>query len=399
MHLPLSASVRLGQGRRTKTLIQTRTPVIVRSLIALCFIGLALNVVFYQSLSKQANVPSLASFLHDGNHTLATMRRRTLEVDETVIWDRLRRNLEKKALCCKGNTTVSLLRRRKQPAANLLDRLRTSVSLPSTHRCKSLPASGSNDNEYAIIATTAFSNPRTVFVNCLKWLLDTNVKEIWLLVQSAQQHDLDQDEDYGSRILHWNETLSHPVKVIVADTLWQALAEVDAHSNIVTAITWRHADVPWSGTHTAMQAAVRDWQLRPTVLWATHGWLVDASWQCRGSNSHMGEPLAISKVSNLSTAASDSSVILLTLNGMMFHRDYLCLVNHPLLKELRGLTTSSWELAEQALQLLLMDVHLNFAFYDERLLSEGTVNFSVENDRQTFFGQGVDASLLPYMGG
>ena len=119
----------------------------------------------------------------------------------------------------------------------------------------------------------------------------------------------------------------------------------------------------------------------------------------RHSNSHVGEPLPISKAGHLSTAASDSSVILLTLNGMMFHRDYLCIVNHPLLMELRGLTTASWELAEQALQLLLMDVHLDFALYDERLPAEGAVNFSVENDRQTFLGNGVDASLLRYMGG
>ncbi|GKY95014.1 hypothetical protein MPSEU_000466700 [Mayamaea pseudoterrestris] len=309
---------------------------------------------------------------------------RRLGLDDGFALERLKTNLEQATSHCRG---LSL-----RGAPTLLRRLQQYTASSNQFRCqRTVRDSRQLDvlHEYEIIATTRLFNPRTVLVNCLKWLLDANVQQIWILVQMEHYDGLRNDEEYGSRLLHWNDMANHPVKLVFADNLWQGIALVNAAACNATIISWRNADEPWVETRAEMEIATDLFRQRnhadldSSILYASHGWMYHAlpmsnsqPWWCSGTKPTDDNDLHMSMVSfskttmdNHSATTAQGSFFVFDMNGLIFHRDSLCLLNHPVLGELHQLTAFSWAASELALSILLVHLHDGFDMYELRSTS------------------------------
>ena len=375
-----------------------------RILLGMCFVGILLmNVSVYRLLHHQGDLllhqheqsPFVSSSTVNSNAIrLNSMTRRAQGLDDTIVWERIRRNLERKHHLCETETTSTTERlrghhhhhylssinvSRKETMSQLLRQLQSPQST-STFRCQSpSPCESHINNDYGIIVTTKLSNPRTLLLNCLSWLLDAHAKEIWILLPKEHRHRLE-DDDYASRLVSWNKQGNHPVKVIIADTLWQAVKEVDERSNLVASvITWRNGDLLWSGTRAGMDAVLTSWRRNTGIVYASHGWTVDASTRpCEmSSNKDSTEVLGwMTQGRSISSGleAVPTRHLLLDINGLVFHRNYLCFLNHPILAQMRQLSSISWQLAEFGLTLAVMDAHISMEWYQPRLTTEDSTH-------------------------
>jgi hypothetical protein len=66
---------------------------------------------------------------------------------------------------------------------------------------------------------------RTLFVNCLQWMVDPSAHAIYIWLPDNLLPSLQNNTAYGRRLLAWHERTDHPVKLIVATDFWQALAQ------------------------------------------------------------------------------------------------------------------------------------------------------------------------------
>jgi hypothetical protein len=205
------------------------------------------------------------------------------------------------------------------------------------------PSSVDQSSTYIMLFPTVSQDLRSIFLHCMKWLLDPAVAEIWLLVPEETMDLLHKDVPYGNRILAWNHKRKHRVHVASAPTLWEAVAQVDeAASKSVSSVFWVN-DEAWQGNHRGIHAGWELWKQDPSVLVAARGLgLPDDTSQKEGSSLDR-EGTTITTIcprdslpSVVTVTTSDDVPSLVDLIGSFHHRDYLCFLQHPVLASLQA---------------------------------------------------------------
>lgn len=398
-------------------MVQSNVPNLARALIIVSMLGFWVNFLMFQSLNAVTNSHNMSP-ANQGHHKLSRQfmtrlfqhnYRRTKETDDVmVVWDRLRSNLQAHVPPAPCQAEAGHLRGARAEAAPTT--LQRRLSFANDFQAVHCPIPASKDEDYAIVATSTFQNPRTVFVNCLKWLLADNAREIWLILSNDFRERLEADINYGSRLRQWNQSAEHRLNLVLADDLWQALEMINVRSIQANAIVWRNADIAWRGTQDGMQAVLTLWLRNPSILFLRHGWWLnvadEADWRCQmiepRTNTTIGPlmPLHQENVQDENT----SVLVLPDLNGVLFPRNFLCVLNHPILDEIRRISSSSWDVSNLAVSLLVPNLHTGFAVYMDRrpsLVEHVPTHKGLET--QPPFTSGIQdrvlQTVLAYLGG
>jgi hypothetical protein len=214
------------------------------------------------------------------------------------------------------------------------------------HGSCSAPSNSSSvdqSSNYIMLFPTVSQDLRSIFLHCMKWLMDPAVAEIWLIVPDETRDLMHKDVPYGNRILAWNHRKKHRVHVASAPTLWKAVAQVDeAASRSVSAVFWVN-DEAWLGNHRGIHAGWELWKQDTSALVAARGWgLPGGTSQKEGSR----QDLQGTTLTTICPRDSMPSVVALTnsndmpsfvdLIGSFHHRDYLCFLRHPVLASLQA---------------------------------------------------------------
>jgi hypothetical protein len=211
----------------------------------------------------------------------------------------------------------------------------------------SVPSNSSSVDQsanYIMLFPTVSKDVQSIFLHCMKWLLDPAVAEIWLLIPDETIDLLQKDVPYGNRILAWDNKRKHRVHIASAPTLWKAVAQVDeAASKSVSSVFWVN-DKIWQGNHRGIHAGWDLWKQDTSALVAARGWSLpgDTS-QKEGSGQDLQVITPTTTIcprdslpSVVTVTKSDDMPDLVDLIGSFHHRDYLCFLRHPVLASLQA---------------------------------------------------------------
>jgi hypothetical protein len=190
-------------------------------------------------------------------------------------------------------------------------------------------ATACDTNSYAIIVTVVETvSIRKLFVNCMKWLLDRNVQEIWIILPLSKER-LANETVYGGRLLVWDQLPDHPVRIL-SSALLEAVADIDRLSS-QNALVWMNGDRPYKD-HSSIQTGLGQWKEQVAAIHGMTGRFVAeppsaSSWQ---------EPFGKLLVADNNTLSQATVVVLPDLlHGLVHHRDYLWFLSstytHPTL--------------------------------------------------------------------
>jgi hypothetical protein len=212
---------------------------------------------------------------------------------------------------------------------------------PETCNAPSNSTSVASYKKYILIFPTASQDLRSIFLHCMKWLLDPAATEIWLLVPDETRDLLKQDVPYGNRILAWDQKKRHPLKVAFAPNLWEAVARVDdAASTSISTVFW--VNEAWQGNHGGIHAGWELWKQDASTMVASQGWsltgdnnLKEGAQDLQGITTTTICPYH-SLHSTVTVTGSKAVPSLVDLVGSFHHRDYLCFLRHPVLAGLQA---------------------------------------------------------------
>lgn len=300
-----------------------------------------------EPLSSKASSSSLVEILGE------------VRIPESYVLQRLEKEFENTWDIClnASNPATHMVLRGKEEQRPLeppafLQTLRNFTSPNSTrqdstaHGMCSAPSNSSSidqSSNYIMLFPTASKDLRSIFLHCMKWLLDPAVAEIWLLVPQETREILRNDLLYGNRMLAWNHKRKHRVRIAFAPTLWEAVAKVDdAASKSTSSVFWVNDEV-WQGNHIGIHAGWELWKQDTSALVAARGWalLDDTSQKERSTQDAQVDTLTTlcprdSLPSVVAVTESEDIPSLVDLIGSFHHRDYLCFLRHPLLASLQA---------------------------------------------------------------
>jgi len=341
--------------------------------VSLVLLAILLNSVYIHS--QISNSPPLTTLTYPQQSSPSLERRRTQGLPESVVLERLQREFEETWAICRNTTSAMIpanLRRRDiheifPPPPPFLQALRafSSTHQESTVETCYLPATSSRfeaSAEFIVIFPTDSLDARTIFLNCLKWLWDVAAVELWLLVTEETRVVLQLDTPYGNRILAWHERKDHPVHIIYASTLWDAMKQVNSEASMmVSAVFW--VNEAWQGNQDVFQSGFDEWRLNSSTLVASQGWVVDVLGNNTLQHAHDAITTTVCSDSDsfpttlrrITTADENIIPSVVDLIGSFHHRNYLCFLQHSVLVSVQA-NTHDWQEAQSAVAFWLTQV-------------------------------------------
>jgi len=230
-----------------------------------------------------------------------------------------------------------------------------------------LSASACNITTYAILAvvgkpsspspvnTMATIDLRSVLVDCMKWLLDPDASEIWLVLPLNARTALEADRPYGRRLLAWDEQPQHPVHLAFAESIWDGVAQVHAASEETAIVWWRITEGSWRGNfRNDVRTGMRLWRRRVSGIYSSRAWSIafvdnekagineiqkDRTVYCGTEPIRSIREVLPGNASSEPEQPNSHMMVADVSHGILIHhRDYLCLLSHPVLAELRNIT-------------------------------------------------------------
>lgn len=200
---------------------------------------------------------------------------------------------------------------------------------------------------------------RGLVLNCLKWLLDPGAKEIWILIPKSSQTELltnEKHREYASRLVQWHSQAHHPVRLVFASTLWEAMSYVSARTE-EAAVLWMDGDAPFLGNKLGTQSAFQRWKEEPTGILTPQAWTLSPRSGVSSNTTWKGSKPYQSPCDTASPCRHDTGTIPLipALHGMIHHSSYLCYLSHTVLKDLRT-AAYTWDLARSAISIWMVYV-------------------------------------------
>jgi hypothetical protein len=313
----------------------------------------------YNEIMGERSPLSLPETLGDPSSSKSSSLREILgegRIPENLVLQRLEKEFENTWDVCRNDSTsaTKTMLRGKEEERSLappafLQTLRNFTSFNSTRQndaahemCFAPPSSSSVDqsSNYIMLFPTHSQDLQSIFLHCMKWLLDPAVAEIWLLLPEETIILLHNDIPYGNRILEWNRKRNHRLHLAFAPTLWEAVAQVDdAASKSISSVFWVNDEV-WQGNHMGIHAGWERWKEDPSALVAARGWALPG--ETEGSTQDLqGATLTTlcprDSLPNVVAVTSDDDIpSLVDLIGSFHHRDYLCFLRHPVLAPLQA---------------------------------------------------------------
>lgn len=217
---------------------------------------------------------------------------------------------------------------------------------------------------------------RTIFLNCLRWLVDASVRSIHILMPSEAFDTIQTNEAYGQRILEWNRMERARVKIHFGTTFWDAWKQFYQNERITTmprplttaAVVWIHANEPWPGNHLGIRHGWNLWKEHSAALVTTTAfWQVPRSFQSKNNYSTtVNIPFNLPQVQEKSFHRQSPAPNILVLPALVdllsttfHHGAYLCFLNHPALQILRDQTDwdTAWFGISMLLSLIVPSIH------------------------------------------
>jgi hypothetical protein len=209
-------------------------------------------------------------------------------------------------------------------------------------QCNYSPSTACHVHSYSLLVTTDGNNLRTLFLNLLSWLTYARAERIVVLMPPSTNSTLEKDLKYGQRILGWHSDYSHKVHLEVTDNLWTA-KYMDAVKT--DAVIWVNGDVPDSSNQRGLETGLELWKRHAHGVVAAKGWMLDLS--APNSRTPVGfnstitlEPFCKDKIVHTMTE-DKRQVQMIELHGLIVHRNHLCFLSHPILKQLHVATRQS----------------------------------------------------------
>jgi hypothetical protein len=279
-----------------------------------------------------------------------------VRIPEHIVLQRMEKEFENTWDVCRNDSTsaTNTMIRGKEEKRSLappdfLQTLRNYTSFNSTrqddvvHEMCFAPSNSSSvdqSSNYIMLFPTASQDLQSIFLHCMKWLLDPAVAEIWLLLPEETRSLLHNDIPYGNRILEWNRKRKHRLHLAFAPTLWEAVAQVDdAASKSISSVFWVNDEV-WQGNHIGIHTGWELWKEDPSALVVARGWALPG--ETEGSTQDVqGTTLTTlcprDSLPNVVAVFNEDDIpSLVDLIGSFHHRDYLCFLRHPVLAPLQA---------------------------------------------------------------
>jgi hypothetical protein len=338
-------------------------------------LGLGANLMHLQTLMNRPDDNDLTHpILRGGGQHSRALLLQDLQTEEQVFTRILKESVVHLEECSSRaviTTTLPEKSLRKLGRFGFMNALNNDLPMLSTtasnSKCYNAPSTACHVTKYSMIVVTNGTNLRTLFLNLLSWLTYANVAQLVIVIPPAANATLGEDAKYGQRILAWNADSSHKISVQVSTSLWTAdysrlLQEDDSNSD---AVTWINGDVVDKGNHRGLDAGLELWKRHANGVVASRGWKVSTL----SNNQRRLQQLSNTTTSSISTPAfckddritatsvgDDDDISIPNLNGMIVHRNYLCFLAHPVLKNLHRFTNNNLDEERLAVAMLLQQV-------------------------------------------
>jgi hypothetical protein len=251
-------------------------------------------------------------------------------------------------------------------------------------------------------SSTENSWQRTLFVNCLKWMVDPSATSVHVLLPVTAEGLLQRNVAYGRRLLVWHTQVDHPVKLIFGNSLWDALDKFQKYQSTIAttnksykqrllrtgeeegttpapaagnaavsdSILWVSGDEVWRGNRNGIQQGFRLWKGQSASLVSASAWQfqyqtndtslnADTNAESKSSAQQSRRlAIALPEMIRIDGAAARNMghddtkqqqqlvPVMADLTTATFHhRFYLCFLQHPVLSRLREGTVDDWEAA------------------------------------------------------
>ena len=294
-----------------------------------------------------------------------------LQTPDSVLWRRLLR--EEHTLTCGGgsrrmlptnpesmdNNNTSLLPPfgfrqhieqfllESSPATNASDSTRTSslrkqftrpeevvgVTAPTCYLPPTNCTGAGEEEQYSVVVYSQARNLRRLLLNIMSFQMYPSVGDVTLLLLSSSSSQdfllTDQKDKYGQRLWKWNQTGT--IRILLYQTakdhnssLWSALSTLHPNHQ---GVLFMDGDVKkhWNGT--SLKTTFGAWKQHSRSLLVVG----DDTRAATTSPSRVPE----------STTESYFSCPLNQLHGTMIHRNWLCFLNHPLLRPIQQYLTQT----------------------------------------------------------
>lgn len=200
--------------------------------------------------------------------------------------------------------------------------------------------------DYSLVVLSAGRDFRTLFLNLISWLTFPECSNTVVLLPNrtlmalAENHENDK---YSQRLWSWHTDSKHPVTLLFSENIYSGLMRSGREEStlISEAVVLLNGDQVYQGNRGGLQAALELWKRHASSLVASHVRPINVLSSSKEEKEPRAPPISdhpICQDERMSYHHGEdqqpSQIFLPDWSGLVLHRNFLCHLEHPVVKSL-----------------------------------------------------------------